>query len=760
MALHANFAGTFCISESLAQEILHIYYTDGEFPARVADPNGIQLPGGIDPETNQPLPDRFMAFDLFMAEPLIIFEPRPDDRIALHLRLNGTLTFSSPALPTIVNDVQIDFDIAGSVAIFNTDEGIQLGLDLSQAIVTNFNTQIYGGPDPEPVYKVDVNTVLNVGVTIAVRTMDTSALRFSPPFMDELQRLNLIPSPNIEVQFFQGALTVGIDVVGLTSGDPDQLVDMIHSSTVKGYHSTYSQSIPGGTGQYGDPIYNTGWTPVQQKNPGAHPEGFAVSLNASILNALFVGTFRQMILDAFEEEKAEAIEKAQQEAIEKNEPFDEPSIAKLSIQTLNLNLQQGHVLVSGDVKYESVTAGFDMKMRLVSTSVDGSTEFVHGNQDLVGIRPEIYDININVPWWVTFIQVMVGVIGVALAYFTAFTSAIVAMFAIAISGGVIASELKNGSNKANKNIAKLLGGQNGVFVFNLPGTDGPEFRLRTNDIVIGPSGFTSWFTMNRTSKQTTRLRVRKYPGSNSWPVHDRNPMVVELAHLNNFYHPNDRRVRIRWKVFGVSKRNLLFESDKLLNAVITDFNFLFNPRQVIIDHAKDEWDAYESFLVTCRVYRPWGVMTQELWSGSLLVPIEDRLHRHKPYVKWTRNVFYKGYTAKVGMPNRKPLGWVEDRRKWVIHKTDPDERCRFADQYTPKLGKDDLDYLDVLPFPETEADMLANIDKLCAYCFYGGPDKSGQSPPPENKWTETAGSSLPPWKLKFKKGKDFYDPGS
>ena len=29
--------------------------------------------------------------------------------------------------------------------------------------------------------------------------------------------------------------------------------------------------------------------------------------------------------------------------------------------------------------------------------------------------------------------------------------------------------------------------------------------------------------------------------------------------------------------------------------------------------------------------------------------------------------------------NRQALGWVNEKRKSQIHKTDPDERCRYAD---------------------------------------------------------------------------------
>jgi hypothetical protein len=113
-----------------------------------------------------------------------------------------------------------------------------------------------------------------------------------------------------------------------------------------------------------------------------------------------------------------------------------------------------------------------------------------------------------------------------------------------------------------------------------------------------------------------------------------------------------------------------------------------------------------------------GVATQEIWSGEFVITIADRLHRDKPYVRWNRVVYYKNYSAKIGEPGRTPLGWAQEYRQLAIHKTDPDECCWFADMYTPKLTKDELIYIDVLPYPESE--YIQHTHELCTYCFFGG----------------------------------------
>ena len=118
-----------------------------------------------------------------------------------------------------------------------------------------------------------------------------------------------------------------------------------------------------------------------------------------------------------------------------------------------------------------------------------------------------------------------------------------------------------------------------------------------------------------------------------------------------------------------------------------------------------------------------GEATQEIWSGEMKVTITDRLHRDKPYVRWDRVVYFMNYSAKVGEPGRTALGWAEERQKLAIHKTDPDERCRFADMYTPKLSKDDLNHIDTLPYAESEYKQHAH--EFVPTAFLVGPTGPG-----------------------------------
>jgi hypothetical protein len=305
-------------------------------------------------------------------------------------------------------------------------------------------------------------------------------------------------------------------------------------------------------------------------------------------------------------------------------------------------------------------------------------------------------------------------------------SAFYSMMIIVILGSVVSGLLGSAGNKMKLNIAKQLSGNNGRFKFTLPDTDAPEFTLEPDDIVVNYNGIDSWFWILDESSKSAKLKLDKYQNSTSWPVMDRNPIIVSLDMPSGYYHPDDTAVRIRWQVFAENTSHKIIDKDVKIKTILLNDDINNNPKKIIIDHAKDEWEVYEKYIVKCRVYRPWGVATQEIWSGEFTVKIEDRLHRHKPYVRWNRLVFYKNYSAKINDPSRQPLGWAQEYREYAIHKTDPDERCRFADRYTHELSKDELIYMDFLPFPEAE--IKSHLKEICEYCFFGGPDKVNPKP--------------------------------
>lgn len=746
MSHHSGFAGVLSIRLSLAQKVLHTYYGDGEFEAKLVSDDPVKLPGKKHPETNENLPDRYLSYDLFLAEPLLSFEQRSDNRIGAHIRLNGKLYFSSVSIEPVENTVQIDFDIFPSVETFDTGTSLQFGVNTAGAPVENFVCSRISGPDPNLTYFYDLDVNLASSVTLAIWTINTDKWRFTPPGFDELRSLDLITSQLTQSRTFGDTVTIGVDIAGLTEGNADNLTDLLNSEVERGFKSTFSESVHTADDEYGEPIYETAWTKVKKRSNGKHLSNLAFSVNRVVMNELYEGLFRQIIFDEFEQEKQDAIDRAHAKAEKNDEEYHEPQIAKIDLIDLNMTLANDHIFIEGEADYDGTNITFNLKMRFIRTLVDGSTSFVNSHQDLCGIRPEIYDIEINTPWWITLIQVLVGALGIALAPFTFVMSAFFSLMIIVILGSIVSGFLGSAGNRMKLSIAKQLSGNRGRFNFILPGTEAPEFTLEPDDIVVSHNGIDTWFWILDKSSSGAKLKTDKYENYSSWPVKDRSEIVVSAVIPNGYYHPDDDAVRIRWRVYGDTTSNKILEKDVKIkkNRWVTQ-----SPKKIVIDHAKDELDSVEVFIVRCRIYRPWGVATQEIWKGELLIKIEDRLHRDKPFVRWERTVFFKNYSAKLNNPSRKGLGWTEERRKFAIHKTDPDERCLFADGYTKKLNKDELIYLDELPFPESE--IKHNMDQVCEYCFFGGPDKVNPKPP-KKKPHKSSGNKFD-FKKHFKKKK-------
>jgi hypothetical protein len=74
MANHAGFGGVLTISTTFAQQILHAYYSSDNVTPILQSESPLKLLAKTD-NNNIPLPDRYLSYDLFMAEPILDFTP-------------------------------------------------------------------------------------------------------------------------------------------------------------------------------------------------------------------------------------------------------------------------------------------------------------------------------------------------------------------------------------------------------------------------------------------------------------------------------------------------------------------------------------------------------------------------------------------------------------------------------------------------------------------------------------------------------------
>ncbi len=193
MSNHAGFGGVLTISTEFAQKILHAYYSSDNVNPTLKSNSPLKLLAKND-KNNNPLPDRFVAYNLFMAEPILDFTPRSDDKISIFIRMSGNLAFSTDpegALESIDCDVQIDFTIPANIITFDDGSQISFGLNFDSCYIETYQASVFAGTNPITTYLFDVNTDLKSFVQLAIFGLNTSTWRITPPGFDEIKTLGL-----------------------------------------------------------------------------------------------------------------------------------------------------------------------------------------------------------------------------------------------------------------------------------------------------------------------------------------------------------------------------------------------------------------------------------------------------------------------------------------------------------------------------------------------------------------------------------------
>lgn len=735
MALHADFAAAVSISRDFIQEILHAAYVNKLLPARL--PSTTPLPTSLFP------PGTSLTNDLFLSEPQLILEAGNMDAITIAMELMGSLSFQSKTLPPLTCEIHSRTTVAIPLTVMKDvkTKTLQFGLNIAKADFKTFETKRTKGSDPNPIYKFDLNSdYLKMVAKGALLEADKAhPFTISPPMLGPLMKVGypefvaettLISE--IPVRVSDTSVNIGIDVAGLTKGDPDALVDLNTISTDKGWSKVYAQQLPVGDDEYGEPMYETKWTGTTLRSPGPHGSSLAVSLNVALVNDIYDKIGRYEVFKQFADDQYKDILDGLKALKDKKATSYSPSdFALVVINSLDVALDNKYLKVDGSAtKYgdpASVSADFNLQLRPVLTGVMGVDPWLSSHQDMAGLTGEIRDLNIEEPSLITWIEIIGLVVGLLAAPYTSGISILGAVYLDIVISSMASVLIGNAEHELGRQILDQLSSNQGSFSFTLPNTEGPIFNCRPDDIVVSKEGITGWLDLTDVqykNRYGAWLSLVGYPGD-VWPTTDRNPIAVEMRIRDDgLYNSTDTQVRIRWEVFGDSTANKLFERNSYITPAPPPF--AIDPKRVVINHASAALDGYDFFIVNCRVYRPWADWTQEIFQSTIKIRIADRLLRTHPYVKWDHGVFYMGYSAKKTDPKRHQTNWVQEMRQSKIHYTDPAKRCRFADRYSAKRTRESLIYMDNLPFD------IADIDKhrkqVCSYCFFGGPKKSGLPP--------------------------------
>ncbi|RZJ13610.1 MAG: hypothetical protein EOP39_00570 [Rubrivivax sp.] len=120
--------------------------------------------------------------------------------------------------------------------------------------------------------------------------------------------------------------------------------------------------------------------------------------------------------------------------------------------------------------------------------------------------------------------------------------------------------------------------------------------------------------------------------------------------------------------------------------------------------------------ISVRLYRSMGGVTDDLYNGTLhVLSVDPRPDDVKPYVQWAHRTAYYNNHRKVLVARRSK-----------IHKVPGKGGCRFSNQYLLPSMRSPFVFVSLRRFtglPFDLVDIEANRDKVCPYCFFGGPDK-------------------------------------
>jgi hypothetical protein len=188
-------------------------------------------------------------------------------------------------------------------------------------------------------------------------------------------------------------------------------------------------------------------------------------------------------------------------------------------------------------------------------------------------------------------------------------------------------------------------------------------------------------------------------------------VIVSLYVPDGLIHPRDPSVRVRWDVLFNGKllpgvgRDVQLRDPSAKEIRIIPLLFT-NPNRTDQDLA-----------IICRLYRPLGATTDEFLNQRInVLSVDPRPDDQKPYVEWSHWArFWNGYK------------WADRLRHSKIHKLPGKGGCKFSNQYlNPALhskGKfGSIRHMVDLPFEPIQ--LRQNLDLVCPYCFFGGPDKT------------------------------------
>lgn len=695
---HAGFAAVSCIGEDLVNSVIEAAFQN-QSPLKFRLPSPLIIGGST----------VVLSGDVNILPPVVTFSRRIDNLVAVRGRFVSELRLEGATQEPVDVVLELGCTVFVGLSVNVVNDRFQVGLDLSQASVTAIDVRVIDGPSLVSAYGASlrsgpvlatltnalrtlppalVRTTINgfpASVHVAPKQMPCGASLFDLPemFHAAFSISRVVP------RVLDRQLALGVDIAGLTLGDPnglDSLFGVVRPVWIR-------TSGPDG--------------PVDFSLKTVRGSGnLAVSVNPEALVKLLEGTLSQASHHAFVDCHVAL------------EGFS------MSFGTFSPNLMpqfriEGPTFHVGARYYDA--PGRDPMSRLTPGGVsihadvhapfavhfqmfDGSTDFVTRRGEYWYIK--VYDVGIDLPWWVTFGLVLIGV---ALPVF--------ALPVVAVLDGILPALLGNVSNQVNRTAQSGISGAISEFGLSprrqsvrLPSLPNTPATVTTNLFSMTGDGIEAYATYSLATRDDSSpdrnivvtangVRVRDGAGI-SCGIVDARPVPCTVKLKDGIVDPLDMSVRVSWEVRRRDTGALVIQQDMPYSSrALLIFEGAATPRRIVIDRTSPSLMPGDEFSVVVRVYRPLSGRVKEFGSSRFTVSVLDRFDRRHPYVHW------KGWAA--GVP-----------KESAIHRTAVPGRCSMIMRAAYKAK---FLYLDELPFPVSEIN--DHRKALCEYCFFGGPEK-------------------------------------
>lgn len=698
MARDAGFAVVANLSQGVINEIIAAYWTNlvpllpFTLPATQVGGETVTFQGEV-----QVLPVT------------IALTPRPDNLIATTVAVGGYYSAQVGSAEPVSAVIQLSATINVGVTVVTASGYFVPTLDLSNAVLPSLAITVEQGPALPATVNQALNSSTVLGaVQAAIQAIPQNLLGLGASTIPDTLTAEGVTANfgNVTVVPMAGYLAVAADLLGYTQGDASQLVSLIASPApmplVKTNTSQGTVTSGGGIGSYSPIDCNV-----------------SATVNGTALLAFLNGPVAAAICST---------------ALPGGASIDSVNFALSSYQLpLDATWWPG-VIVNASASDDGFSASVtvDFSVYLVQSD-DGTTppSWIFRAANVTISLSALDDI---------LAAAATAVVGFVLPPVAPLLFVALAVVLETVVPSLISTFEADAQNAINLGITSSTSFGSSLPYWNtsaLPGASNASLSVETVGIVISQTGFDSYThvsavaanggdpTLSLAGATLMQDAYGDYFYSavpQDWTLTVAIPNNGALNQFPTFLNLTDPAIHVAWSVTGPNIDSAQFASDEqiAISGALTK-TIQFNPNDPGFLHNT-------GLTMTVTIYRLIGSTHWPIWSSSIATSIFDELDITYNYVHWNHPVWFEK-PGIIGLPAFSEF-WTR-KRKSVIHKTARTQRCKnvvtaVLAALKSKEGTQ-LNYIDTLPFPDSEAEEKRR-GNLCDYCFFGGPHGKNFTP--------------------------------